>query len=87
MSTVIETSVAIPHTLRAFYDTRTPLGTNINLWNLMNAVVVATTDPDLMKLGNNDLRTVVAMINQDLFELLADVVSSGELFKDWLVRT
>ena len=51
----------------------------------MNAVVVATTDPDLMKLGNNDLRTVVAMINQDLFELLADVVSSGELFKDWPV--
>ena len=86
MSTVIETSVAIPHTLRAFYDTRTPLGTNINLWNLMNALVVATTDRDLMKLRDHGgVRTVVSMINQDVFELLAGIVSSGELFKDWPV--
>ena len=70
------------------YGARIPLGTNIELWNLMNALVVATTDRDLMKLRDHEgVRTVVSMINQDVFELLAGIVSSGELFKDWLVRT
>ncbi|KZV63478.1 hypothetical protein PENSPDRAFT_757913 [Peniophora sp. CONT] len=81
--TIIETCDAIPVALRTMYDNRVPLGPNTDLWNLMNAVDAATSDPAVLMSNLKASTAVISIASQTLFDLLANVVLSGELFKDW----
>ncbi|VDC00725.1 unnamed protein product [Peniophora sp. CBMAI 1063] len=72
--------------LRTLYELRTPLGTNTGLWDLMNALVAAISDRDIIgqegeKEGAAAMMSI--MYNRSTFDLLAQVVLSDELFKDW----
>ncbi|VDC00702.1 unnamed protein product [Peniophora sp. CBMAI 1063] len=82
-TTIYKDSESIPDQLRALYDSREPLGTNIELWNLMNAVCTTiTADSDAPR---DDCRkeAILHLTGKPVFELLSDIVVSGELFEEW----
>ncbi|KZV63479.1 hypothetical protein PENSPDRAFT_757914 [Peniophora sp. CONT] len=81
-STVLKESASIPSTLRALYDAREPLGTNIELWNLMNAVSDVASDPGLTCESCHG-QVVLDLTGKPIFDLLSDIIISGELFEDW----
>lgn len=51
----------------------------------MNAVVAVSCDPEVI-INDGVTRALAPITERAVFELLADVVLSGELFEDWPVR-